>query len=433
MKRTAELELQEWKVSEDRRPLLVLGARQVGKTWMIKKFAEEAFKSIIYVNFEKEAGLRKIFEEDYDPFRIVKALEVVKGVKLSVGESVLILDEIQTVQGGLAALKYFNEDYNELHVIAAGSLLGVSLGNNDSFPVGQVDFLHMFPMSFSEFLLACGQDQIVELLEGNDWELISLLHPNIVTLLKDYYFVGGMPQAVLSFSRHKSYEKVRKIQESILYAYNQDFSKHAPNDIVPRIQMIWNSVLSQLSKENKKFIYGIIKEGARAKDYEIAINWLENYGLIYKVSSINKAHFSLSAYADENCFKIYAVDLGLLGAMGSLSPKTLIDNQLFSEFKGALAEQYVLQELKAYGQRKVYYWSNDSGAAELDFIFEKDAIIYPIEVKANENLQAKSLKTFLQKYPEIYGWRSSLSKYRKEARFGNMPLYAVLKIMDENE
>ena len=431
MKRYAEIQLDEWKESEERKPLLVLGARQVGKTWLIKKFARESFKSFVYINFEKETKLRKIFEEDYHPHRIVKAIEVTLNVKITAGESLLIFDEIQAAEGGLTSLKYFNEDYRELHLIAAGSLLGVSVGNKDSFPVGQVDFLYLYPMSFSEFLLACEKEQFAELIKKSDWNLIEVVHPQLVSLLKEYYFVGGMPEAVLSYRTNKNYNKVRQIQNNILDAYDRDFSKHAPKEIVPRIRMIWNSVLSQLSKENKKFIYGMIKEGARAKDFELALCWLENYGLIYKVNSINKAHFPLSSYADFNCFKMYALDLGLLGAIGNLDSKTHLDNQLFSEFKGALAEQYVLQELKAAGQKNVFYWSNDTGAAELDFIFENNGTIHPVEVKANENLQAKSLKVFLQKYTEIKGWRSSLSRYRVEERFCNIPLYSVVKILDE--
>lgn len=425
MKRYTEIKLKDWKESPERKPLLLMGARQVGKTWLMKNFASNEFKNFIYVNFEKEVELKKVFEQDYEPQRIVKALEIQKGVRLTAGDSILILDEIQAADGGLTSLKYFNEEMKDLHVIAAGSLLGVALGQKNSFPVGQVDFMYLYPMNFSEFLLACGQEQIAEIIENKDWSIIDLLHPKIVSLLKDYYFVGGMPEAVLSYSKYLNYDKVRKIQDNILNAYDQDFSKHAPAEIIPRIRMLWNSILSQLTKENKKFIYGLLKEGARAKDFELALNWLENYGLIYKVNSVNKATFPLSSYVDFNCFKIYALDLGLLAAMGDLSVKTLLDNQLFSEFKGALAEQYALQELKAAGQKKIFYWSNDSGAAELDFIFEKEGKIYPLEVKANENLQAKSLKIFLLKYPDISGWRSSLSKYREEARFCNIPLYAV--------
>jgi hypothetical protein len=428
MRRYAEKELLHWKESSDRKPLLIFGARQVGKTWLMKQFAG-TFRTFIYINFEKEVALRNVFVQDYQPLRIVKTLENYFAVKLIPGESLLIMDEIQEANGGLTALKYFNEDFSDLHLVAAGSLLGVSLGQQNSFPVGQVDFLHLYPMSFSEFLCATDNEHLVSLIENSEWNILDSLHPNLVGLLKAYYFVGGMPEAVLSYSKFKNFNKVRQIQNNILNAYEQDFSKHAPKEIIPKLRMLWNTVLSQLSKENKKFIYGLIKEGARAKEFELALDWLENYGLINRVYRVNKANFPISTYVDTGSFKIYVLDLGLLGAMGQLSVKTLIDNQLFSEFKGALAEQYVLQELKTTGLKKIFYWANDSGTAELDFIFDYEGEIYPIEVKSNENLQAKSLKIFLQKYPEIRGWRCSLSKFRKEERFFNIPLYAILNML----
>jgi predicted AAA+ superfamily ATPase len=286
-------------------------------------------------------------------------------------------------------------------------------------------------MSFYEFLVATGNLKLVKLIEEKDWQLLISLRTNIISLLKSYYFVGGMPEAVLSFSLDNNYSQVRKIQENILLSYEQDFAKHAPTEIIPRIRMIWNAVVSQLAKENKKFIYGLLKEGARAKEFETALNWLENYGLIYRVNRTKKANFPLAAYSDLSAFKLYILDVGLLGAIGNLNPKTIVEKeQLFSEFKGALTEQFVLQELKVTGQKQLYYWANDSGSAEIDFIFENHNTIIPLEVKANENLQAKLLKTFALKYPGIHCYKTSLSDYRQESWVTNVPLYGAREILE---
>jgi predicted AAA+ superfamily ATPase len=341
----------------------------------------------------------------------------------------VIFDEIQEAKGGLTSLKYFREEMQNLHVIGAGSLLGIALEKETSFPVGQITFLNLYPLDFNEFLMAKGHKNIVKAIEEQDWDLLKTLRVLVISLLKQYFFVGGMPEAVLSFCETESYQEVREIQQAILLSYEQDFSKHAPTAIIPRIRMIWNAVVSQLAKENKKFIYGVLKEGARAKDFELALNWLENYGLIYRVNRINKAHFPLSAYVDLPVFKVYTLDVGLLSALGNLSAKTLIENELlFSEFKGALSEQFVLQELKTKGVKNLFYWANDSGAAELDFILENENKIYPLEVKSGENLQAKSLKTFSGKHPELHCYRTSLSDYRKENWMTNLPLYCISQL-----
>lgn len=431
MKRSAEKNLIAWKESLSRKPLLIYGARQVGKTWLMKQFGAQEFANTVYVNLEKEIPLRTLFEQDYQPQRIIKTIETYFNQDILPGKTLLIFDEIQEAKGALTALKYFNEELAELHIIGAGSLLGIALKQQTSFPVGQVEFLHLYPMSFYEFLVATGNLKLVKLIEEKDWQLLISLRTNIISLLKSYYFVGGMPEAVLSFSLDNNYSQVRKIQENILLSYEQDFAKHAPTEVIPRIRMIWNAVVSQLAKENKKFIYGLLKEGARAKEFETALNWLENYGLIYRVNRTKKANFPLAAYSDLSAFKLYILDVGLLGAIGNLNPKTIVEKeQLFNEFKGALTEQFVLQELKVTGQKQLYYWANDSGSAEIDFIFENLNTIIPLEVKASENLQAKSLKTFALKYPGIHCYKTSLSDYRQESWVTNVPLYGAREILE---
>ena len=426
MIRDAEIKLKEWKDSKNRKPLLIYGARQVGKTWLMKNFGKTEFSTFIYINFEKEIQLRGIFETDYNPQRIIKLIEIHTNQKIEFGKTLLILDEIQEAKGGLTALKYFNEELPELHLIGAGSLLGIALKQQTSFPVGQVEFLNLYPLNFGEFLKASGNTSLFNLLIEKDWSLIETFKSKYINLLKQYYYVGGMPEVVNSFIEDEDYNKVRTIQQNILTSYEQDFSKHAPSEIIPRIRMIWNSVISQLAKENKKFVYGLIKEGARAKDFELALSWLEDYGLIYKIQRTKKSNVPLAAYSDLGIFKLYVIDIGLLGALGNLNARILVENDsLFNEFKGSLTEQYVLQELIQMKKNQVHYWSNDSGSAEIDFIFEQDSKIIPLEVKAGENLQAKSLKTFSLKYPEIHCFRTSLSDYREESWLTNIPLYSI--------
>ena len=429
MERKAEKKLLIWKDSPSRKPLLVTGARQVGKTWLMKKFGANSFENMLYVNFEKEIPLRTLFEQDYQPTRIVKVLETYFNQSVISGKTLLIFDEIQEAKGAITSLKYFREELPEQHLIGAGSLLGIAMKNQTSFPVGQVEFLNLCPMDFDEFLRATENQRLAELIFQNDWQLLENLKTKVIELLKTYYYVGGMPEAVLTYSINQNLQEVRSIQESILQAYEQDFSKHAPLEIIPRIRMIWNGLVGQLSKENKKFVYGLIREGARAKDFEMAINWLSDYGLIHLVHRTKKANFPLAAYSDLQAFKIYALDVGLLAAMGNINSRTLIEKeQLFTEFKGALTEQFVLQEFKSEGMKQIYYWANDTGSAELDFLLEFENKILPIEVKASENLQSKSLKTFSSKYPDIHCFRTSLSNFRNENWMTNIPLYGVKQL-----
>ena len=412
MKRVIQKDLLKWKDSTTRKPLLIYGARQVGKTWIMKHFGEAHFENYVYINFEKEKQLRTIFEQDYNPKRIIKLIEIHSKEKIIIGETLVIFDEIQEAIGGLTALKYFNEELNELHLIGAGSLLGISLKQSTSFPVGQVQFIHLYPMNFMEFIEAKGETGLLELLNEKDWEFVKTFRERYQQLLKEYFFVGGMPEVVKHHIQNDNYQTIRGIQLNIIKAYEQDFSKHAPNEIIPRIKMIWNSVVSQLAKENKKFIYGQIKEGARAKDFELALSWLEDYGLIYKVHRTKKANLPLKVYHDLSAFKLYIIDIGLLGALGNLDSSILLNgDQLFNEFKGSMTEQFVLQSL--IQQVGLNYWSNDTGSAEVDFIFEKNNQIIPLEVKSAENLRSKSLKTFHEKNKGIHCYRTSLADYRE--------------------
>lgn len=425
MEREIFQELIAWKNSKYRKPLIIKGARQVGKTWLMKSFGERFFKKVIYLNFEKENELKNLFELNFNTKRIVSFIEIYANTKID-KETLLIFDEIQESKGGLTSLKYFNEEMPQLSIICAGSLLGIAMKQKTSFPVGKVDFLNVYPLNFSEFLHATENSNLLKLFEEKDWETISLFKERFIQLLRVYYFVGGMPEAVNYYIHEKDLNGVRSIHENILNAYEQDFSKHAPNEIVPKIRMIWNSVVSQLAKENKKFIYGLLKESARAKDYEFALAWLEDYGLIKKVHQVSKVNFPLKAYQDLKSFKIYILDVGLLNAMANLNPKVVLEKEtLFQEFKGSLTEQFVCQQLINKNRKRLFYWASDKGMAEIDFLLEKENQIIPLEVKASENLQAKSLKVFAQKNPTIHCWRTSLSNYREESWLTNLPLYGI--------
>lgn len=426
MKRKALQYLIDWKKASLRKPLLIFGARQVGKTWLMKYFGEKEYENYVYLNFEKEKTLKNLFQQDYNCKRIVDALKIFSGQTITTGKTLIIFDEIQEAAGGLTALKYFNEDLPELHVIAAGSLLGVSMKQKASFPVGQVNFMTLQPLSFSEFLEAKGLNELNALLEQKDHEMMRTFREKFIFNLKQYYFIGGMPEAVSHFIQHEDYSSVREIQKNILSAYQKDFSKYAPAEIITKIRLIFDTIVSQLSKENKKFVYGLLKEGARAKEFENALMWLEEYGVVHKVYRNQKPARPLSAYKDLKSFKLYMNDVGLLGALANLSPKTLLEKDaLFQEFKGALTEQYVFQELIVNKAENIHYWTNNKGSAEVDFIFSTEEKICPLEVKANENLYSKSLKSFHQKHPQIHCYRTSLSDYREEEWMTNVPLYAI--------
>ena len=426
MERFALASLSKWKKSKNRKPLIIQGARQVGKTWLMKEFGRREYKQVAYINFESTDSLKAIFQENFDVTRLITAFQIETGIRIRPENTLLILDEIQEAERGITSLKYFCENAPEYHIMAAGSLLGITLHQKTSFPVGKVDFLNLYPMSFNEFLLALGQDQLYELLKSNDWPMITSFKTKLIGHLRHYYFIGGMPEAVSSFLSENDFDKVRSIQKSILSSYDHDFSKHAPAEIVPRIKMLWQSIPSQLSKENKKFIYGVVKQGGRAKEFELALAWLTDCGLVHKIQRISKPAIPLVAYQDTSAFKLFILDVGLLSAMGGLTKQTILQgNSIFSEFKGALAEQFVLQHFKTRQDDKVFYWSSDTSQAELDFVIQNNDQVIPIEVKAEENLKAKSLKSFYEKFNPKIAVRTSMSDYRDDGWLVNVPLYAL--------
>ena len=422
--------LKSWKNGINRKPLIIRGARQVGKTWLAREFGSSEYKQVAYVNFDGNSRMETLFDQDFDIERIVQGLKAETGVDINSKDTLIILDEIQEVPRAISSLKYFYENAPEYHVIVAGSLLGVALHEGTSFPVGKVDFMDLGPLNFQEFLLALGEDDLRGLIEDRNYELMGVFKDKLISLLKTYYFVGGMPEAVKTYVDTRSWNDTREVQKNILSAYEQDFSKHAPVTVVPRIRQVWDNLPEQLAKENKKFIYGLIREGARAKDYEYALMWLEDTGLIHKVGRIDTPRLPLKAYRSLTAFKTYVVDVGLLSAITGLSAKTLLEGDVvFTEFKGALTEQFVLQELIGSGMDAVYYWAVDDGSsAEVDFLIQIDNDIIPIEVKAEENLQSKSLRTYSQKYSPKKAVRVSMSDYRDEGWLVNTPLYMIENI-----
>lgn len=426
MERMAMQQLRDWKSKENRKPLIVHGARQVGKTWLIKEFGKAEYAQTAYINFESSKALQSLFSLDFNIPRIIEAIQIETDMQIHPENTLIVFDEIQEAEGGVTSLKYFYENAPQYHVIAAGSLLGVALHKTKSFPVGKVNFMDLYPLDFSEFLLALKQKQLLDLLKKKDWELIKTFKEKYIQLLRQYYYIGGMPEVVSSFIKNNDFTEARDIQKQILASYEQDFSKHAPNDIVPRIRMLWNSIPAQLSRENKKFIFGLVKKGARAREYELALSWLIDCGLVYQIHRITKPDIPLKGYVDNSAFKLYIVDTGLLAAMGDIDAKTLLEgNAIFEEFKGALTEQYVLQQLKTIPNMPICYWSPATGTAELDFIIQYAGKVIPVEVKAEENLQAKSLKAYCQKYNPQTALRISMSDYREEDWLTNIPLYAV--------
>lgn len=432
MYRIAIEKLYKWKNSKRRKPLIIEGARQVGKTWLMKEFGKQAYADTVYINFDSNSRMADLFSADLDTDRLTMGLELYAGRKINPENTLLIFDEVQEVPRALASLKYFYENAPQYHIVCAGSLLGIALHQGTSFPVGKVDFLKLYPLSFSEFLMATGNERFAELLKNQDYEMITSFKQTYIDALKHYYFVGGMPEAVQSFTESKDFNEVRAIQKRILAAYEQDFSKHAPNDIVPKIRMLWNSIPSQLARENKKFIYGLVREGGRAREYETAIMWLSDCGLVHKVSRVNAAGIPLKAYEDLKAFKLFIVDVGLLGCMTGLRQRTLLDgDDLFVEFKGALTEQYVCQQLKTIEDLGVYYYTNDRGSCEIDFVVDTGEQIVPIEVKAETNLRAKSLKTYRERFEPELSVRTSMADYKKEDWLLNLPLYAIENIAAE--
>ena len=431
MERLVLQHLRVWKDRTDRKPLIVNGARQVGKTWALREFARREYKKEAYVVCRKNELVAQIFRKDFDTKRILLALSAVAHVDITPGDTLVILDEVQEIPEAIEALKYFCEEAPEYHIAVAGSLLGISLHRDVSYPVGKVNEIDVFPMSYGEFLLAKGEVQAYRLLEERNFEVTNLLHEKYVDLLRQYYYVGGMPEAVKTYVESGALQEVRRVQLEILKGYERDFSKHAPKEQVERIRMVWRSIPSQLFKENKKFIYGAIRQGARAKEFELAIEWLADSGLLYKVQRCTKPALPLNVYEDVSAFKLYLVDIGLLGAMVSTDPaQMLINNQVFSEYKGGMTEEYVLQEMKNRGIAPIYYHNTDKSRLEIDFLIQRQGQLLPIEVKAEGNVKANSLTALLRSEPEMQAVRFSMLPYKRQEQLCCMPLYAVQCIGD---
>lgn len=429
MERELFTKLERWMNKKNRKPLIIQGARQVGKTWIMKEFGARFYENTVYINFDNNKAMKDVFDLDFDLKRILSAIKIEYGKSFQAENTLIIFDEIQEAPKALASLKYFYENAPQYSIIAAGSLLGVALHQGTSFPVGKVDFLKLCPMSFNEFILAVGEKGLHEALRSQDYELINAYAGKYTDLLKKYYYVGGMPEVVQTYIDSDDLFEVREIQNNLLQYYEEDFSKHAPKEVVPRIMMVWNSIPSQLAKENRKFMYGALREGARAKDFELAIQWLEDAGLILKSYRVSKPDIPLIAYMEMNSFKMFMFDVGLLTAKTGLSARLLLEgSRIFEEFKGALTEQYVAQELHAAGY-PLYYFATARSTGEIDFMLQGDLDCVPIEVKAEQNLRARSLRAFCDKYKPGMPIRSSMSNYKQEDWLTNVPLYMLAEYL----
>ncbi|MBL7825359.1 MAG: ATP-binding protein [Saprospiraceae bacterium] len=425
MKRTLYEKLLDWKNDPGRKPLILQGARQVGKTWLMKEFGSKEYEQTAYLNFESSERLRSMFTSDFNTKRILSVIEIEVGYKIRPENTLIIFDEIQEAGKGLTALKYFCEQAPEYYIMAAGSLLGVSLQSNTSFPVGKVDFLRMYPMSFFEFLENTGYSMLKDQLAGENWSVVEVFHEKLVELLRLYYFIGGMPEVVDHYRQHEDLNAVRNIQKKILLGYENDFAKYAPIEIVPRIRLVWHKLISQIAKDNRKFIFGQIKKGARAKDFETAINWLVDAGLVLKINSVEKPSIPLNAYVNIDAFKLFLLDIGLLNALADVDARILLEkNLILTEFKGALTEQFVAQQLNI--NDTLYYWTASNATAEVDFLIQRQNEVIPIEVKAEENLKSKSLKVYVEKFKPSLAVRTSMSRFRQQDWMNNVPLYAIL-------
>ncbi len=425
MIRDALFELSRWKESKFRKPLVIKGARQVGKTWLMKEFGSKNYSNVVYINFENNERMTQLFESDYDVERIIFGLQIEANKQID-QETLIIFDEIQEVPKALTSLKYFQENAPQFHLLAAGSALGVALHQGHSFPVGKVDVLNLYPLTFLEFLQVTDNGQLVDLIKNNDFDLMKVFKDKLIDLLKQYYFIGGMPEAIYVYSETGDLNQVRDIHKRLLFAYEQDFSKHIPATILPRVRLTWNSIPAQLARENRKFIYGLVKEGARAREYEIALQWLMDMDLVTKVFRISKPSIPLTAYQDSNSFKLFINDVGLLSTFSNLDMKSLLEgNRVFEEFKGALTEQFVFQELRFRLNHNPYYWSAEKGSAEIDFVIEYTGNVIPVEVKASNNLRAKSLKSFYEQFKPLRSIRTSMADFQDEGWLVNIPLYAL--------
>lgn len=427
MKRSTEYQLIAWKNNPHRKPLIVMGARQVGKTYLLQQFGNNHYDHVAYINCDNNPSVANLFAEDYDMERILLAIGAIAKVPIIAGKTLIILDEIQELKNGLTALKYFCELAPQHHIAVAGSLLGITMYQGESAPVGKVDIINMHPLTYTEFLNAMGHEQLVHILKSQDWKTIQMLKQEYIKYLRIYYFVGGMPEAVLQYIETRDTMSVRDVQNNILSIYRNDMSKHAsPQDVV-RITQVWQSIPSQLARENKKFIYGAIKSGGRAREFELAIQWLQDAGLVLRVNRATKPDLPLKFYEDLSAFKLYLLDTGLLGALANIPPEQILtkDNEL-SASKGAFTENYVVTQIATMRNVTMCYYSNDNHTLEIDMLLQEKSNIWPIEIKAEENLRSKSLSTFVKNNPNLIGLRFSMSDYRDQEWMQNIPLYACV-------
>lgn len=436
MKRKLYESLLKWKNDPDRKPLVLEGARQVGKTWLLKEFGKNEYESLVYINFHDNIQARSLFLQNLDVKRIMEALEAYSRKRIVAGKTLIFMDEIQEAPRGLDSMKYFCENAREQHVVVAGSLLGVTHRPDESYPVGKVNLLHLYPMTFEEFLWAKGAEKLADMISYPDKSLQVPLDAMLEEYLRQYYYVGGMPEVVLNYTTREDVNKVRTIQKEILKTYDNDFAKHA-GDETERVRMVWQSIPAQLAKENKKFIYGAVKTGGRARELESAIQWLVDAGLAYKVHRCKKPDMPLSFYQDFDAFKLYLIDVGLLGAMSNAPAHLMLtSNDVFKEFKGSFSENYVYQQLKSIDDLSIYYYSKDHSTQEIDFLVQSESRIIPIEVKAEQNVKSKSLRTFVvDDYRDkgFKGLRCSMLPYVDQGWMENIPLYGILGYIGNQE
>lgn len=425
MKRRLYKDLLAWKNSSNRKPLILEGARQVGKTWLLDEFGKNEYEHYIKINCDNNPEVKDLFI-DYDVKRILRIVSAISHMPAIPEKTFIFFDEIQELTKALGSLKYFCENAPEFHIAAAGSLLGLKTREGESFPVGKVDTLHLYPLNFEEFLLAVGEEQKAQILSSCEWNDIASLKSSFIELLRQYYFTGGMPACVKEYALSGDVLAVRKIQKAILHDYDDDIVKHASKSDIAKIRIVWSSIPAQLAKENKKFVYGAIRKGSRAAEYENAIQWLCDAGIVHKITRVNKIAMPIKFYEDFNAFKLFMNDCGLFGAFTDTPIKDiLLGNSVFEEYKGAFTEQYVEQQIASCREEAIHYYTNENSTSEIDFVVQKDSAVIPIEVKAEENLHARSLKAVLDKDAALRGLRISMSDFRKENRFDNLPLYAV--------
>jgi predicted AAA+ superfamily ATPase len=426
MKRIDLETLCNWKAKPGHKPLIIHGIRQVGKTWLMKKFGRTHYANTVYVWFEKNPRMQNLFSGDMDIRRIITGLELECGSKIDPKNTLIIFDEIQECPNALTSLKYFNENAPEYDIVAAGSLLGITLHPEVSFPVGKVEFMNLYPLCFSEFLAAIGEERLKLLIKSHDWELMRIFKDRLIYFLKLYYYTGGMPEVVLQFSKERDFNTARKVQNDILESYQHDFSKHIPIHNFQKVKELWNSIPVQLSKDNKKFIYKDVRKNATASTFEVSLGWLQECGLVHKIKRVSKPALPLKGYANTGAFKLFLCDIGLLSAMSGLDAKTILEgNTLFTEFKGALTEQYACQIMKQLKNAEIAYWTNDSATAEVDFVLQLNSKIIPVEVKASTNLKAKSLSVYREKFKPKIEIRTSLNDFKKTGNLLDVPLYAL--------